>query len=67
MRHSGAVSDASFLDLVELELLSSSSREACGILLYARYRDDGLVNLKGPRFCPVFEQKFCMLAAPMDP
>jgi hypothetical protein len=65
MRHSGSVSDASFLELVELQLLTANSRTQHGIELYARYRDDILVVLSDPQCCSPFVKQLVSLAAPL--
>jgi hypothetical protein len=65
MRHSGAVSDGAFFDLVERQLLTEGSRKALGIACYARYRDDILVVLEDISFCPLFDSQLVSLAAPM--
>jgi hypothetical protein len=57
MRHSGAVSDAVFADLVERRLLSDDMVRKHGIQLFARYRDDILVVLSEPRKCRAFDEE----------
>ncbi len=64
-KHSGAVSDAAFLDLVERDILSPSSRKEHGIFLNARYRDDIFVILGDPFDCPGFHNRLLSLASPL--
>jgi hypothetical protein len=65
MRHSGSVSDAAFHDLVEIDLLSETSRKDNGVELYVRFRDDILVVLANPKFCTGFFSKLISLASSM--
>ncbi len=65
MRHSGAVADAAFYDLVERDLLSSESRQQHGISVFARFRDDIFVVLSDISLCPQFDKALVSLARPL--